>query len=288
MLIQRVITALVLLPFVLGTLWYGSTTVVIAVFGAVILLAAYEWGSLTLRRGAPGGAGRGARLGYVAVAAVLVAAVVLLRETPLAWGLAAATVLWWLFMLRWIASYPEGFDDTHPPRWLQAGAGLVVIPGTIAAVGLLHGGAGAPGAAGAEHHGALRLLFAFFLIWAADVGAYFAGRAFGHRKLAPRVSPGKSWEGVYGGVALALVIAVLAGQFLFRVQGGAWLTFLLLCVAVVLFSIVGDLGESLIKRQVGAKDSGALLPGHGGLLDRIDSLLAALPALALGLWWLEL
>jgi phosphatidate cytidylyltransferase len=278
MLMQRVVTALVLLPFVLGTLWYGSTLVVTAVFGAVALLAAYEWGALTLPRAADGSGDRGARLGYVAAAALVMAAVVLLRETPLAWVLAGGTVLWWLLMLRWIAAYP----DAHPPRWLQAGAGLMVIPGTIAALGLLHG------APGPEHHGPLRLLFAFFLVWAADVGAYFAGRAFGARKLAPRVSPGKSWEGVYGGVALSLLIAGLAGIFLFGVQGGAWAPFLLLCVAVVLFSIVGDLGESLLKRQVGAKDSGTLLPGHGGLLDRIDSLLAALPALALGLRWLGL
>jgi len=274
MLLKRVITALVLLPPVLATLWFGSTPLVGAVFGAAAMLAVLEWGTLTgVRRGGAGAVGS-----YVAAAAVLTALTVWLRQTALPWVLVIGTCAWWLVMLAWITRFPAGFDDTHPPRWLKAGAGLLVIPGTIAAVALLHG---AP-------DGAMRLLFAFVLVWAADVGAYFAGHALGRRKLAPQVSPGKTWEGVYGGLALSLVIAAAAGAWLFRLEGAAWPPFLLLCAAVVLLSIVGDLGESLLKRQAGAKDSGSLLPGHGGMLDRIDSLLAALPALALGLRWLEL
>lgn len=274
MLLKRVATALVLLPPVLATLWFGSTPLVGAVFGAAVMIAVLEWAALTgVRRG-----GAGVLWSYVAAAAVLTALAVWLRETALPWILIVGTCLWWLVMLAWITRFPAGFDDTHPPRWLKAGAGLLVIPGTIAAVALLHG---AP-------DGALRLLFAFVLVWAADVGAYFAGHAVGRHKLAPQVSPGKTWEGVLGGLALSLAIAGVAGVWLFRLQGAAWAPFLLLCVAVVLLSIVGDLGESLLKRQAGAKDSGTLLPGHGGLLDRIDSLLAALPALALGLKWLGL
>jgi phosphatidate cytidylyltransferase len=282
MLLKRVITALALLPPVLATLWFGSTLLVGVVFGAVVMVGVLEWATLTgVRR-----SGAAVTAAYVAVAALLTALAVWLRETNLPWLLVTGTCAWWLFMLTWIARFPDGFDDTHPPRWLKAGAGLLVIPGTIAAVVLLHG---APREAGdPEHFGAWRLLFAFALVWAADVGAYFAGRAFGKRKLAPRVSPGKSWEGVYGGLALALVIAGIAGTWLFRLDGGTWLAFLLLSVAVVLLSIVGDLGESLLKRQAGAKDSGTLLPGHGGMLDRVDSLLAALPAMALGLKWLGL
>jgi len=282
MLLKRVITALVLLPPVLATLWFGSTLLVGIVFGAVVMIGVLEWAALTgvRRSGAP------ATAAYVAAAAALTALAVWQRDGALAWALVIGTCGWWLFMLTWIARFPVGFDDAHPPRWLKAGAGLLVIPGTIAAVVLLHG---APREAGdPDHFGAWRLLFALALVWAADVGAYFAGRAFGKRKLAPRVSPGKSWEGVYGGLALALVIAGAAGAWLFRLQGGAWLPFLMLAVAVVLLSIIGDLGESLLKRQAGAKDSGTLLPGHGGMLDRIDSLLAALPAMALGLRWLGL
>jgi phosphatidate cytidylyltransferase len=280
MLIQRILTALALLPPVLATLWFGATPLVGAVFGAVALIGVHEWAALTLRRDPDGrSAQQGVQWACVAGAATLIGLAIVLRDTPFVWVLVAGTCLWWIVVLRWIALYPEGFGV---PRWVKAGAGLLVIPGTIAAVMLLHG------APGDEHHGALRLLFALVLVWAADVGAYFAGRAFGKRKLAPRVSPGKSWEGVYGGVALALVIAGIAGHWLFQLDGGRWVPFLLLSVAVVLFSIIGDLGESLLKRAVGAKDSGTLLPGHGGMLDRIDSLLAALPAMALGLKWLGL
>jgi len=244
------------------------------VFGAAVLIAVHEWSGLTLA-----GGGRGARLAYLAVAAALIAAVVAMRGSAFAWALVIGTCAWWLLVLVWIKRYPTGFDATHPSRWLTAGAGLLVVPGTIAAVTLLHGAS----------DGALRLLFAFVLVWAADVGAYFAGKSMGRNKLAPNVSPGKTWEGVFGGLALSLLIAALAGVWLFKLAGAAaWLPFLLLCVAVVMLSIVGDLGESLLKRQAGVKDSGTLLPGHGGMLDRIDSLLAALPALALGLRWLDL
>lgn len=271
MLLQRVITALVLLPFVLATLWFGSTPLVGAVFGAAAMIGVVEWGTLTgVRRK---GAGPASLVLYVAAAAALTALAVWQRATLLPWVLIAGTCAWWLVVLVWIKRYPVGFDATHPPRWLQAAAGLLVVPGTIAAVALLHG----------SPDGALRLLFALVLVWAADVGAYFAGRALGRRKLAPNVSPGKTWEGVYGGLALSLLMAGVAGALLFRLEGAAWLPFLLLCVAVVMLSIVGDLGESLLKRQVGVKDSGTLLPGHGGVLDRVDSLLAALPAMALGL-----
>jgi phosphatidate cytidylyltransferase len=273
MLLQRVITALALLPPVLATLWYGSTPLVGAVFGALALIGVYEWAVLTLSRDRTE-----LRLGFVALAALVTAGAVLLRDTPFVWVLVVATCVWWLVVLKWIARYPEGFDDARPPRWLKAGAGLVVVPATIGAVAVLHGSPDGP----------LRLLFALVLVWAADVGAYFAGKALGRHKLAPNVSPGKTWEGVFGGLTLALVIAGVAGQWLFGLQGTAWLPFLLLCAAVVLLSIVGDLGESLLKRQAGVKDSGTLLPGHGGVLDRVDSLLAALPAMALGLRWLEL
>jgi phosphatidate cytidylyltransferase len=238
-----------------------------------VLIAAHEWAALTgVRRGT------GATAAYVAAAAVLIALVVWQRDTALPWVLIIGTCAWWLVVLTWIARFPVGFDDTHPPRWLKAGAGLLVVPATIGAVALLHG----------SPDGAWRLLFAFVLVWAADIGAYFTGQALGRHKLAPAVSPGKTWEGVFGGLAWALLVAAAAGAWLFRLEGGAWAPFLLLCVAVVLLSIVGDLGESLLKRQAGVKDSGTLLPGHGGMLDRIDSLLAALPALALGLRWLGL
>jgi phosphatidate cytidylyltransferase len=125
-------------------------------------------------------------------------------------------------------------------------------------------------------------LFLLVLVWAADIGAFFAGRRFGRVKLAPRVSPNKTWEGVLGGVVAGLIAAV-AGSVWFGFAKGP---FIALCVAVVLASIVGDLTESMFKRFAGLKDSGKVLPGHGGVLDRIDSVTAAVPFYVLGLGWL--
>jgi phosphatidate cytidylyltransferase len=117
-------------------------------------------------------------------------------------------------------------------------------------------------------------------VWAADIGAYFAGRRFGKRKLAPAVSPGKSWEGALGGLACALLVS-LTFAYALAVPWGAPL--LLFTVLVAVLSIFGDLFESVLKRTAGVKDSGGLLPGHGGVLDRLDALLPALPLAALGL-----
>jgi len=130
-----------------------------------------------------------------------------------------------------------------------------------------------------EPQGRLLLLFLLVLIAAADVGAYFGGRSLGRHKLAPRVSPNKTWEGLVAGL-LGAAAAAVAGAALFEQPVLPWLA---LCVLVALVSVVGDLVESMFKRRAGLKDSGALLPGHGGVLDRIDSHVAAAPVFLLGL-----
>jgi phosphatidate cytidylyltransferase len=156
---------------------------------------------------------------------------------------------------------------------LAALAGPLVLAPTWLALSSLHRVA---------DHGPMLVLFLLVLVFAADVGAYFGGRAFGRLKLAPRVSPGKTWEGVIGGFAAAGVIATVGARW-FALPVPA---FLALCAAVVSLSIVGDLTESMFKRHVGLKDSSKLLPGHGGILDRIDSISAAAPVFALGMMWM--
>ena len=127
--------------------------------------------------------------------------------------------------------------------------------------------------------GAQWTLFVLLLVWVADIGAFFSGRRFGRIRLAPEVSPGKTWEGVLGGIAVSALVAI-AGSAWFHVP---LLVFLPLCLAAVGFSVVGDLTESLLKRFAGIKDSGSVFPGHGGVMDRIDSLTGAAPVLLLGL-----
>ena len=127
------------------------------------------------------------------------------------------------------------------------------------------------------------LLFVLAVVWAADCGAYFAGKSFGKVKLAPKISPGKTWEGAIGGLVAVAILISVEGYFLqFEIA-----TLLSLCLAVAIISVVGDLTVSIFKRRAGLKDSGTLFPGHGGFLDRADSLTAAAPLFAMGLGWLE-
>lgn len=190
--------------------------------------------------------------------------------------------IWWLLALLWLRRYEFASDhDTHARMFKLAAATLSIIPAWCALV-LIHAGqVGAPPVTTGIPGGHRWLLLALAIVWAADTGAYFAGRAFGRHKLAPRISPNKTIEGLFGGVAAGMALALAAAPF-----AGATLGQLpyvaIVALWTILFSVVGDLFESLLKRHVGAKDSSHLIPGHGGVLDRIDSQLAALPVFALG------
>lgn len=269
---RRVVTAVVLVPVVV----YGVLALPSAYFAllmAVFVLAGgWEWADLS-------GHPVPARAAYVAVlAALLFAAAKLVDRPPGLRLILASGVLFWGAALVWVARYQSG---RATPLLERRGAlsvtGVLVLVPAWAALYALHRG----GAAGPE-----RALLLMLLVWSADIGAYFAGRRFGRRKLAMRVSPGKTIEGVLGGVALAAV--VMAAYAAFRVQAPGWgAGLMLLGVATVLASVLGDLLESLIKRMAGRKDSGVLVPGHGGALDRIDSLTAAAPVFVLGLALME-
>jgi phosphatidate cytidylyltransferase len=181
-------------------------------------------------------------------------------------------VIWWLLAMLWLRHYEFASDhDTHARIFKLAAATLSIVPAWCA-LALIH----------AERpSGHYWLLLALAIVWAADSGAYFAGRKFGKHKLSPRVSPNKTIEGLIGGVIAGMLVAMIAAPFI-----GAKLSDLpavaLVAAWTILFSVIGDLFESLLKRHVGAKDSGNAIPGHGGVLDRIDSVLAALPVFALG------
>lgn len=186
-------------------------------------------------------------------------------------GQRAALVTFLLASLFWVIGVPPWLVRGVTPQArgaLVASGFLVIVPPALALAWLP----------------AREVLAVLVLVWIADTAAYFCGRAWGRRKLAPSISPGKTWEGAAGGVGGALAYAIILAAFTARL---AWAPALAAAAALAVISIVGDLFESAAKRQAGVKDSGALLPGHGGILDRIDSATAALPLAALMLPWMR-
>lgn len=265
MLRLRVLTALLLAPLVVWATLGLPSPLFSGFIAVVISLGAWEWSRLV------GLHAPAARATFTAAFPALMAA---LHTGVEPFGVAVAGLLWWLAALVWVKIYPaaSGFWLRWPSARAVAGA-LVLLP-AWASLDALHRGPG-PG----------YVLLLLLLIWGADTGAYFAGRRWGRHKLAPRVSPGKSWEGVVGGLTLTALLAAAGGRYLAPPM--ALGTFVVLCLVTVGFSVLGDLTESMFKRVTNVKDSGALLPGHGGVLDRIDSLTAAAPVFLVGYHLLE-
>lgn len=260
MLKQRVMTVAWLAPLMLVGL-FGLTGVAFALFTAVIvLLAGWEWIHLA------GVEAPGARLALLGGLAVLMGLLWLSGALLATWPLWIA-LAGWLVNLYWVTRYPDRVSQWHPTTRRLAMGLWVLLPAWVG-LNLL------------REAGAAWLLFLLLLVWGADIGAYFAGRAFGKRKLAPRVSPGKSWEGVFGGMAVTAVLAVIFALWV-GLGAGGFVVLLGITLMVTLASVLGDLLESMLKRHRGIKDSSNLLPGHGGVLDRVDSLTAALPLFAL-------
>lgn len=276
MLGTRIITALVLLAILIPALFAGSPWPFSAVTLVMIAAGGWEWGRLN-------------GLAQSAALALGGALAALCLYTLIGPGLAAVPVgLWWVLGGAWVLGSAQALrlGPSGWPRLPRAGRlvlGFVLLWGAWAAIATARG------------IGLNFILSVFCLVWGADVFAYFGGRTMGRRKLAPAISPGKSWEGVWTGMAAVLLIA-LAWTFVLepalhvdtpslyaRLLHGLGLPLgLLALVFLSAMSVVGDLFESLIKRAVGAKDSSQLLPGHGGVLDRVDALLPVFPlALAL-------
>jgi phosphatidate cytidylyltransferase len=255
---KRIITAVILGGGFLAIALLLPAIATYVVLTLLILAGAWEWsGFLRLRS-------VGLRASYVALSAALLPVVWLVAESPEGREIVLAiAVVWWVIALVWIAFAPQRVTSS-----LAGLAGLLaLVPAWLALMRLR------------ADLGAQWMLFTFLLVIAADIGAFFAGRRFGRLRLAPAVSPGKTWEGVLGGIAGGAILA-LCGSFWFGVPAYA---FVPLCLAVVAFSVVGDLTESLLKRFAGLKDSGTLFPGHGGVMDRIDSVTGAAPVLLFGL-----
>jgi phosphatidate cytidylyltransferase len=266
MLRNRLLTALVLIPLIVVGVLLAPNDILALVFGLFVVLGAREMARLGGLRGLF------SQWVYALFVGGLLVAVLLLPAPGLQPWLQAVAVLFWvvatLLMLSW-RSEPETVARTRPAV-LVLGA-LQLIVAWLSVIGLHRIGPQGPAL----------LLFLMILIWTADSAAYFAGRAWGRRRLSPKISPGKTWEGVAGAMVGAVVCALGLSQLQTTTLSPTAL--LGLCLLTAFLSIGGDLWESLLKRQAGLKDSGTLLPGHGGVLDRIDSLIAAAPVFALGL-----
>jgi phosphatidate cytidylyltransferase len=217
----------------------------------MLFFAAFEWARLCRLPAANGW------LYAIAVPAVFLALDHAGLQQPL---FALAAFFWIVLAPLWMWRGLRSRELT----WIGAAGFAVLVPAGLAMLALRP----------------IEVLLVLLLVWIADTAAYFVGRSWGKRKLAPSISPGKSWEGAVGGLAGAAAYAIICGYF---IPVTAWAAFIAAAVLVAMASIVGDLFESAVKRQAGAKDSGTLLPGHGGILDRIDSATATLPLAAL-LW----
>jgi phosphatidate cytidylyltransferase len=260
------LTALILVPIVAAGVWFLPTPWLGMLLALAVIAATEEWARL---------AGLGSCGTHVGLLAAVVLGLVgmawVLRSGHSPVPLLVLAGLWWLWAAQRVVRIARIAPVQGPDRRVAVTAPLVLVPAWTGLV-WLH----------AQVHGPALVLFVLVLIWVADSAAYFSGRLWGRRKLAPVVSPGKTLEGVFGAMAGALVMGAGLAWASGAAPGPA-AALLLLCLVTAAVSIVGDLYESLLKRTRGVKDSGSLLPGHGGLLDRIDSLTAAAPVFALGL-----
>lgn len=265
MLLSRVLTAAVLIPLVLLAIFKLPSSLFGMVWAAIILGGSWEWSNLANYKT------QGGRFAYTAVTALLVLA---MAQLPIGF---AAILLWvaclgWLLISISLFAFPKQLMARSYSTGQLTAVGFVVLIPAWYALSKLHG----------LENGALHVVYFLFLIWIADSAAYFAGRAFGKSKLAPTISPGKTREGALGALVGTAIYAAVFAAFneALIVDFSA---FILLSVVTVLFSICGDLFESLAKRKRCIKDSGSILPGHGGILDRVDSLLCAAPIYWVGL-----
>lgn len=275
MLKYRLITAFILIPIVIAGLFLlppvGFTLVILA----VCMLSAWEWGQLA------GLASRNQRIWLAVLCGLLLLLMMLTvpayRPLVTVWQTQYAlwaALIWWLAALLLVLCYPSSATFWRESRLLRLTFGILTILPFFWGMLALR-----------QHHydnnhltGTWWLLYVMILVWGADSGAYIFGRTIGCHKLAPKVSPGKTWEGLLGGLVTSIVIAWLFGKY--APLDAAPLTLLVCSIVAALASVLGDLTESMFKREAGIKDSSHLIPGHGGILDRIDSLTAAVPVFA--------
>ena len=275
---QRVITALILAPLALMAVFYLPLAGFALFISAAFLLGAWEWSGLC------GLASKAMRWVYVMLTAIILALLYWQWPAPLHWPveqnvllstLLLAGIGWWVLAIVLVLTYPKSQKLWSGSDWGKALMGwLTLVPAWVAVLFIR-----STDYAASNFTGAWLIFCLLALVWAADIGGYIVGKPFGKHKLLPKVSPGKTVEGMLGGLALvAIVVTIVAWLQDWPAQTGIWYVSALL---LTVLSVFGDLTESMFKRVAGKKDSGAFLPGHGGILDRIDSLTATAPLFAI-------
>lgn len=275
MLKYRIATALILIPIVIAALFMLPPLGFAIVALVICMLAAWEWGQLS------GFKTRSQRIWLAVLCGFVLIAMMLSMPAyrqpiylPQVSGSLWASLIWWIAAFVLVIFYPKSASFWRESRILRLAFGLLtIVPFFWGMVALRQ-----YGYAENHHTGAWWLLYVMLLVWGADSGAYLFGKLFGKHKLAPKVSPGKTWEGVIGGLVTSALISWLFGRY--APLNVVPVTLLVCSVIAALASVLGDLTESMFKREAGIKDSGNLIPGHGGILDRIDSLTAAVPVFA--------
>ncbi len=263
---QRIITGLILASIAIAFILLSSTPLFAGILLLIWAASMWEWTRLI------GMQATSSRIASVALIVLLMAGLWLVRGQIAWWISIGAGVIWWMVALLWMRSFSFAASPTARNRLIKLVAGLFVLLPAWTALVEIHDHA---------DRGAAWTLFALFIIWAADSFAYFTGSRFGRNKLAPRISPGKTFEGVWGALIGSALIAFVGAWWLDQ-RGLPLMLLVGLGLICVIWSIIGDLFESLMKRQANVKDSGSLFPGHGGLLDRLDGVVAAMPVFVVG------
>ena len=254
MLKQRILTAVLLAPIVLAIIWYGNEQVFSLFASLLAFLIAYEWCQIV----------RPSKINSLIISLAIAISIALFNYASFividVGRILIASVVLWLICFFWLFK-PEAGKDKMTSKYALAVGIIMLFGASLISVHQI------------TEQGAKLTLVLFLLVWVADIGAYVAGKSFGKHKLAKKVSPGKTLEGMLGG----LILTSIYGYFVAIWLGQEWLYFVLVFPLITAISVVGDLFASLLKRQANIKDSGFLLPGHGGFLDRFDSLIAATP-----------
>lgn len=259
---KRIITAIILIAIVLAGLFYLPFWAFASLSLIVISAGAYEysllvWGKLNFQNH------------LIFLVLYFIAIALGIYYIPIV--LLILGLIWWLCVPYFLVYYANTAKNLFNNLYSQFAMGILIFVPCIIGIIKIQ-----------ENFGPTYLLYILICIWATDIGAYFVGKTFGKHKLAETISPKKTIEGLIGGIILALIVAIF-GAFMLKIHGIKWLLLLTLVLISCLWSVIGDLFESMIKRLANVKDSGNLLPGHGGVFDRIDSLIAAIPIFALGL-----